>query len=368
MTVGIATLALLEGGLWVLHPLDAEPVRRIHRFLPSYHAMSPAPRVIEFDPGPLPGVTPGIRLVPVNRLGFLYPEQRQARVARDEVRIAAVGGSTTECVALPEEKRWPAVLEQLLGAELPGRPVTVLNLGLSATDTRTHLATMAQHVPGLDVDVAVFLLGANDLSRMSADATPLLSPDNFYSQTSPGRLFAELWRLTQISRHLASWRTAGHAEPATAPYFAEQARLQASLPLMPRPSFSPAGLSDYARAIVSLAGLCREHGITPLFVTQPTMLTHTPSPAEMATIWSANNGVQSVAPGDFVDLLATINRQLLTTCAERGYACVDLAQSIPHGLSHFYDQVHFNEPGARRVAESLLPATREIVAQRSERR
>jgi lysophospholipase L1-like esterase len=368
LAAGASTLGLLEGGLWLFHPLAAEAGKRAHRFLPSYYAMSPAPRVIDFDPGPLAGVTPGVRHVQVNQYGFLYPEAKRRRAAPDEIRIAAVGGSTTECVVLPEDRRWPAVLEELLRPVFGGRAVTVLNLGLSAIDTRTHLATMSQHITDLDVDLVVFLLGANDLSRAGDGLVPLLSPDNFYEPPPLGRVVTDLLRRTQIGRHIALWRNAHPDPPRDTPYFAAEVIRQAALPvLQPPPRFTSEGLAGYARAIVSLAGLCREHGITPLFATQPTMLTVTPTDAERAVVWGLNNGNASVAPADFVALLDQINRCLVATCTEHRYACVDLSQAIPTGLACFYDQVHFNEPGARKVAEALAPRVGELVGQRPAR-
>lgn len=180
-------------------------------------------------------------------------------------------------------------------------------------------------------------------------------------------MLGDLLRRTQISRHLALWRRS--ETPRTTPYFAAEAKRQASLPpIEPPMSFPEPALAAYARSVVSLAGLCEAHGIMPLFATQPTMLTRAPGASELAVVWGLNNGTHSVVPAHFVDLLDTINQRLLATCAERGYACVDLAAVIPRGLHCFYDQVHFNEPDAKTVAEALLPRVRELLAQRPSRR
>ena len=369
LVTGICTLAAIEGALWAFHPLAAGPHKLAHRFLPGYHAMAPAPRVIEFDPGPLPNVTPGIRHIHVNRYGYCYPEEQRLRSSPDEVRIAAIGGSTVECSALTEDNQWPAVLENLLQRALPERPITVLNLGLSAMDTRTHLATMCQHVTSLDVDVVVFMLGANDLSRVGEGELPLLSPDNFYVPTTLSRELASMLRQTQIGRHRELWKSQRRQVPRTTPYFLEQAEHQAALPELEAPlSMSANALAGYARNIVSLAGICREHGIAAVFTTQPTMLTAAPTAAEQAVLWGFHLGSHRLSAANFVDLLGALNQRLIETCAARGYACVDLAAAIPKGLGCYYDQVHFTDTGARRVAETLLLPIRELIAQRTARR
>lgn len=369
LAAAVATLALLEAALWAIDPLPPPPRRLMHRFLPNYHAMAPAPRVIEFDPGPLPDVTPGVRQWQVNRWGFFYPEDKRRRAAPDELRIATIGGSTVECSTLPQDRTWPALVEQLLARELPGRPVTVLNLGLSAMGIRTHLATTSQLVTGLDVDLVVFMLGANDLGRASAGDEPLLSPDSFYEAPSLSRQLRAWWHGTQIGRHLAAFRERTERTPRTTPYFQEQADRLAALPELPEPlRLSDEALAAYGRDLVTLAGICREHGIAVLFTTQPTMLTATPTAAERATIWGHESDGHRVAPANFVALLDALNQQLLATCRARDYACIDLATMLPKGLSCFFDPVHFTETGARRVAELLLPQVRELAGARPVRR
>lgn len=365
----LATLASVEGALWLLHPLPLPPAKLAHRFLPSYFAYAPAPRTIEFDPGTLPDVTPGVRSLQINRYGFLYPEADRARREPTEVRIAAIGGSTVECAALPDDKRWPAVLAELLQKELPGRRVTVLNLGLSAMDTRTHLATMCQHVPSLDVDMVVFMLGANDLSRVAQPEFSLLSSVDFYEPATPGKALRELLRQTQIGRHLDAWKERRAPAARSTPYYEKQAKHRAALPELDRAlQLGEPALAGYATSIVTLAGICRELGITPVFTTQPTMLTRTPTPAEEATLWGFDFDDHRVPAAVFVDLLAALNQRLLATCADRGYAAVDLAARIPKGLGCFYDQVHFTETGAQKVAAELAPVVLDLLAHRPARR
>lgn len=349
-----ATLLLLEVALALLHPLPPPPEKRMHRFLPTWDVGGP-PHTMLVDPGPLPGVTPGTIEQAWNRLGFLYPDDRQRRTSGEELRVAAVGGSTTECGALAPEKRWTAVLQELLHARL-GRPVTVLNLGVSAQDTRTHLATTAHVVTDLDVDVCIYLIGTNDLGVATCTDLPMLNSDAFVSPRKVSALFKEAWQNTQIARHLDALR-GKRPKARTTPYYTEAAAFQASLPLREHDlETTPSGLAHYARNVVSLAGLCKEHGILPLFVTQPWMFPASPTPEELRAFWGCTVGGNRISAANFVALLARVDGQLLATCTEHGYACCDAASALPQGFASFYDQVHFNEAGARALAATLLEA------------
>lgn len=347
-----ATLSVLEGALAWLHPLPPPVEKRVHRFLPSWDVGGP-PRTVLVDPGPLAGVTPGPVENVWNRLGFLYPDERQRRTTADELRIAAVGGSTTECNALAADRRWTAVLQDLLHTRL-GKPVTVLNLGVSAQDTRTHLATTSHVVTDLDVDVCIYLIGTNDLGVATCSDLPMLESTAFLAPRKMSTLAKDLWRNTQIARHLDALR-GNRSTPRTMPYYADAAAFQASLPLLePDLETTPSGLAHYARNVVSLAGLCKEHGIRPLFATQPSMFPASPSPEELRAYWGCTVGDSRISAANFVALLARVNAQLLATCRAHGYACADVAGAVPKGFASFYDQVHFNEAGARRLAEELV--------------
>lgn len=343
-------MLLLEGALTLLHPLPAPAEKRLHRFLPSWEVSGP-PRTVFVDPGSLPGVSPGLVENAWNRLGFLYPDDRHRRTAADEVRIAAVGGSTTECSVLAAEKRWTAVLETLLQARL-GRPVTVLNLGVSARDTRTYLATTSHVVTDLDVDVCIYLIGTNDIGIATGVDQPMLG--ELYPQPTFSRVVRDLWQHSQIALHLDALRGETRTLRTTA-YYAADAAFQASLPVCERDAeTTPVGLGHYARNVVSLAGTCKEHGIRPLFATQPTLLSANSTPEELRAYWGCHSGGYRTSAANFVALLAAVNEHLIATCRNRGYACADVASVVPKGFASFYDHVHFNEAGARRVAEALL--------------
>ncbi|MCP4239848.1 MAG: hypothetical protein GY772_04735 [bacterium] len=358
--VCLAPVIVLEGGLRIFRPLPGPPAgaESYHRFLPGWNQSGTPPVDWAYAYGPLNGVSPNTDPVRVNRYGFLYPEERGQRRSAKELRIAVLGGSTVECIALRPENRWPAVLERLLGEALPGRSVAVLNLGISDQGTWTHLANVAQHLPTLAPDLTILMLGANDLIRSRGDYEHLLMGNSVRSMTGPG-LFARAKYYVrdemQLGRYIQKARFGGQ------PYFSPSHDLLERLPELPsKPSFKPEALDDYENAMVSIAALAQAHGSRVYFTTQPMLWKQENSPEEEAVFWLLKGEYEGRPyrrrPGDSASLLETLNARLLDTCERRGYPCLDLAGSIPRSLGYFYDDVHFNDAGARLVAEQMAEA------------
>jgi lysophospholipase L1-like esterase len=343
--------------------------RPVHRFLPGWDVQGTwlgqtPPFSTTFVSGPIRGVSTDRVVFSANRYGFPYPESRMTRRSDDEVRIGVVGGSTVECAALEEGKRWPAVLERRLAEAMPGRPVTALNMGIGAQGTRTHLATVAQHAVKLDLDYLVFLLGANDLFRVdSADA--MLRSDAFAPRgcrcLKPFLLRFQLVRRLHVLYHrLKGTEFYVNLHEPGKPYFADLIAERLSFPVLPtaRLAISPRALDDYELNIVSLAGLAGAHGITPIFATQPMLWKPDMTAAEDSVDWlrglAFDDGkTYRVPAAEQARALETLNRRLLETCARRGLKCIDVEKKVPRTLDYFYDSLHLTEAGAERVAQEV---------------
>ena len=59
------------------------------------------------------------------------------------------------------------------------------------------------------------------------------------------------------------------------------------------------------------------------------------------------------SPAALAKGLEAYNARLLDICRRRGAECVDLASMLAKDTSVFYDDLHFNESGARKVAAVL---------------
>ncbi len=126
------------------------------------------------------------------------------------------------------------------------------------------------------------------------------------------------------------------------------------------PAYKPEALDDYENAMVSPAGLAAAHGTQTLFTTQPMLWKEENSPEERAVFWllkgEHEGRLYRRPPGVSARLLDALNGRMLEACELRGFQCVDLAGVMPRSLDFFYDDFHFNDAGARFVAERVAEA------------
>jgi hypothetical protein len=95
-----------------------------------------------------------------------------------------------------------------------------------------------------------------------------------------------------------------------------------------------------------------------ILLTQPTLWRADLSDAEKDLLWTGGPGLDRLGPGReyysasaLAEGMRLYNERLLAVCRERGAECFDLAAWIPRDTSIFWDDAHFTEEGARRVAE-----------------
>jgi hypothetical protein len=125
------------------------------------------------------------------------------------------------------------------------------------------------------------------------------------------------------------------------------------------------GLKEYRSRLISLANRCRQINQRCLFLTQPTIWRDDLRPTEQRLLWygyvghideSDYNGAGIkgfVSAGNLARAMNAYNQTLLDVCQQYGLECFDLASYIPKNTSAFYDDAHYNENGARLVAQAL---------------
>jgi len=332
-----------------------------------HQELHPSPRI-------MPGVSGASRFA-VSSLGLRGDEISPDR----DVRILALGGSTTECLYLDQLEAWPRLLQERLGPR-----VWVGNAGKSGLHTRHHrlqAETLLDQLPRMAA--VIVLTGVNDLSVRLAQDTAW-RPVDFTSpeavrplireafEVHPPRLAAgAFYQRTALHEALEMFnrrlRSGGATQDVDGRRYVVWRRHRREAPVVRQrlPDLAPA-LSEFAANLRAIAGSVTRHRARIVFVTQPYLWRPDLPPELQRLLWLGGVGRFQKEPGHeyyAVSALAAgldaYNRTLLATCRSLpGAVCVDLASELPKDTTVFYDDVHFNEAGARRVVAVLADQLR----------
>ena len=329
---------------------------------------------VTFEPSPeyLPGVD-GTAHVIINSDGV-----RGDEVESDvDYKILVIGGSSSECSYLDQSEAWPQQLQHQLQRKLSGRRVWVGNAGRSGITSHHHRTHLYFLLPQFeDIDVVVVLGGVNDLTyRLAMDDAYAprvveepeveralvrrsfsIRPDS-YNRTLPPHKRMELWRRSTELMWVVARRTLLPDDRGLA-YQKRRARRASATGFRDALPDLEGALDEYASNVRAMIELARQYGCRIVFLTHPSMWRGDMPPELSRLLWFGAVGDQRVRePGEYYSVTALqagldrFNLRLMEVCSAAGVDCLDLAPQVQADTTIFYDDVHLNEQGARRVAE-----------------
>jgi lysophospholipase L1-like esterase len=292
-------------------------------------------------------------------------------------RILAIGGSTTLCGYLDQSEMWPHLLQETLNRSNPNKETWVGNGGVSGLTTRHHLVAL-QHLPlkELKIDAVILLTGVNDLSRrLSHDRD--YDPDFLERPEAKGELLAETFTGTYDSysedpfyKRTATWQllrrakrlmSKGNVEDVDGRIYVtwREHRRRATEIRNELPDLS-AALGEYTRNVSQIIDVVQEKSIRLIVMTQPAMWKPGLPQNLESLLWlggvgdfQKDSGKPYYSAAALEKGMKAYNDALLRICRERQVECLDLASMLEKDTTVFYDDVHFNESGSRKVAEAL---------------
>jgi lysophospholipase L1-like esterase len=341
----LCTAGLAETALWFVFPPPPGNVPISPRVRKSVAADT------------MPGIS-GPIVYSVNEIGLRGP---QTTLADATWRILCVGGSTTECLYVTDEKSWPWLLQDRLAASL-GENVFVGNAGKSGQFTRHHSYQIRNYPLANEFDWVVVLCGINDAGAFLWNAyaeRSLAVPQQaltgsfdgvpYYRRLSAVR-FIQRWHQTQFSEQVVV------QDPAGLWYSEERKVRQAKLArntITEIPEGCEEALDRYRVDLVDIIAACRERGVKLVLMTQPTLYKHNLSP-ELDRLLCAHSQDRAYTPGILSELMEKYNQTMREVCEGKNVDMIDLASVIPKDTTAFYDDCHFNISGCEKVASAVF--------------
>jgi lysophospholipase L1-like esterase len=297
--------------------------------------------------------------------GFIKPSRIHAT---PDLTIVFLGGSTTECMYVDAENRFPYLAGRLL-EQKTGLKVNSLNGG-KAGDNVSHInvALMAKVVP-LKPDYVVLMEGVNDMGLLQREGTYWVEWDTTFNHLLHHELSFEGigtdLRNLLIPRTYEAFRVASQNIGFRLHGVKLANDAHAATPVPPRKASALAdNLAAYRSAVTQFVVTAKAWGIKPILMTQ---------------LLQGDAGPQgNLADGNYLDpaVLATqgltaqstkqqhelYNAVIRDVARIESVPLIDLDATVPADASTVYDGMHLHDTGSRRVAEVIAGQFAEFVA------
>lgn len=321
-------------------------------------------RKIEIMPGVFPGVS-GTKNFYINSIGTRGDEPTRT----DTYRIVAMGGSTTESGELDEQETWPKLLQISLNQNSQ-KKVWVGNAARRGSTLRDNILQMKYFVSQINsIDTIILLSGINDfMLSISTDYQSVhmidsLDPtesqlDHAFSvhpYTNYKLKGTAIWSLLKQSKIALFGRNIVHDNEGGAETFWRGKRANSTGVLKNLPNID-AGLAEYEDNLNLFVDLAKLKSQKIILLTQPSIYKKNMSEDELNLLWFGcveQDGWKCYSPEVLAKGLDKFNQITLQVCKNRQIECIDLASKLPKDTTIFFDDVHFNENGAKEVSKII---------------
>ena len=285
--------------------------------------------------------------------GFIAP----SKVHDDpDVVIAFLGGSTTECMLVDEDKRFPHLVGRLLEPEL-GK-VNSYNCAKAGAHSLHSLLVLMVKVLPLQPDAVVMMHAGNDLIILMYEGT-------YWSENRDKRMVAE-YRAPRETPTVLVKKLAQSLFP----------HLYARLVSPPRElaeSVDPFAhlrgtkleldedflQSEFRRNLRMFIGICRARDIAPVLMTQANRLTDEPDEVVRQHLRKIEKGF-GIGYADYRRLWDMYNDAIRDVGREEDVLVVDLEREVPKDERYMYDLCHYHTTGSEYAAAIIADRLREL--------
>lgn len=281
--------------------------------------------------------------------------------------VLVLGGSAGLDQLLDQDKAWPAVLQRKLNTS--GVKTWVGNLSRSSRASLHNIAYFEHIVPYMPrATLLLDLVGVNDFQLALRSSFGTYTPEqelSFNFSVLPDTEFHTNFGTYRFYRKMKDWwdrRKYAFISNTVGVKFWRECRQSVAEENMIQslPDLS-AGLAETRRNLNELADRAQRYAAPIVFVTQPTLWHTDLGETERKMLLAGGVGsngewckkklyysVAALAQG--MEMFNNVTREV---CRERGLFCIDLARLLPREARYYYDDMHYNEAGAERVAAIL---------------
>ncbi len=270
--------------------------------------------------------------------------------------VITVGGSTTECFYLSDGKTWTDVLGRKLARDF--NRIWVNNAGLDGATTYRHIILLEDYLVQLKPKLILFLVGINDVGAGNLEAANRRKSGGLKNLTRSIVNHSEVYSLGQnLYRYLVAQERGLHHQEI-------DLKAQGTLERIPEKTreetllgYKNRSLPYYRQRLEKLVWICRNHGIEPIFLTQPALYGKGIDPATGVNLETIRLG-EHLNGRLMYEIVELYNDAVRQVGQKEQVLVIDLARKMPRDSAYFYDYLHYTDRGAEKVAEIVYQELR----------
>ncbi|MFZ5452359.1 MAG: SGNH/GDSL hydrolase family protein [Thermodesulfobacteriota bacterium] len=280
----------------------------------------------------------------VDRDGFIMPSRKYAQ---PDLSLVFLGGSTTECLFVDEENRFPYLAGVILEG-MTGKKINSYNGAMSGNNSLNSIDILVNKVIPLKPRVVVFMENINDLSTLLYEGTywnknSSRSPVETMNKTKwLGKLLKEIC-IPNINYAYRNLKDALFQDRGDEFAAARGKKLK----------IDPARLNrEFAMNLETIVNICQIRGIIPVLMTQASRITAQPDQAvkDYFAYYLHNSGINYQ---DVAEAYDSFNETIRRVGRQNQVLVIDLARGVPPDETYIYDMVHFNDTGSKYAAQII---------------
>lgn len=284
-----------------------------------------------------------------NSLGF-----RGEEIPRDfekYLSIIAVGGSTTECYYLSDNKTWPYLLGENLKKNFTD--VWVNNAGLDGHSTYGHKILLEDYIVKIKPKLVLFFAGLNDIC---AD-NPQFCPENKSFKSLRHKFVNFTAEKSELANFVLNIVRAVRAKKMGIVYsdkdLLKMEKMEISESEMKNELLiHEEYAANFKNRLAQLIEISKNNGIEPVLITQPMLWGEGIDPEtgidlEKVKIDKKKNGKL------YWNILELYNDQTRQVGKEINVLVIDLANKMPKDSLYFYDGIHYTNEGVVKIVDII---------------
>jgi lysophospholipase L1-like esterase len=288
--------------------------------------------------------------VRIDENGFIEPSRIHAQ---PQFTLVFLGASTTACIYMDEENRFPYRVGRMLEKET-GLKVNSYNSGVGGNNSLHSIDILINKLLPLRPQMVVMLHNINDLGI-------LLLENTYWGKKTDRAVLGELklsWKevskqiveltipnIYDEKKKLTAWIWWKRRKPADGLSENDDFKKLRGRKISPDKTFL---LREFKANLQTFIDICRTRDIVPVLMTQHNRFRENPDKVVLDLVKG-----RGITYADFKDLYDRFNEAIREVGARNGVLVIDLAKKIPQEKEYMYDSVHLTDQGSRLAAQAI---------------